>query len=162
MSLPQTFGRAAAALILWLGAHCSYALAQPSYRVNGVNLGSSIFAAPFYERLRCAPSSQFVSFHWCTGLISDRNQPMSITASVLHAPDGKIAYLSRLIDPAPFGPAELETEIERLTKVYGQPPRVIRQFNSVIVTWGAVKLEPIDRPSTQRIAAGQPSGQKDS
>ncbi len=160
MSLPRTFKRAAAALIPLTGALCGEALAQSSYRVNGVNLGSSIFDAPFYEKLRCAPSSHFVPFRWCTGLIGDRNQPLSITASVLHAPDGKIAYLSRLIDPAPFGPAELDTEIERLTKVYKEPPRVMRQRNSVIVTWGTVELEPLDRLSTQRIAAGQPSEEK--
>jgi hypothetical protein len=144
---------------IWLGSLCSAALAQSPYRVNGINLGDSIYNAPFLSRLKCEPSSQYLSYQWCTGRIDEPNQGLNITASVLHAQDGRTLYLNRFIVPAPFGPPEIDRELQRLTAQYrGQQPRLIRHGNSLIASWGAVTLTPLPPPSIQELAAGRPSG----
>ncbi|WP_114944818.1 hypothetical protein [Microvirga calopogonii] len=149
-----------AGLVIPLGVAFGQAVAQSQYRVNGVPLGGNVVGAPFYTRLTCEPSSQYPSYQWCSGRIDEPKQGVTISASVLHSADGTAAYLSRFVSPAPFGPADLEKEVQRLSTVYGQQGRITRQGNAALVTWGPVRLTPLAPQNMQELAAGRPSGQK--
>ncbi|WP_190847351.1 hypothetical protein [Microvirga sp.] len=69
-----------------------------------------------------------------------------------------MAYISRFITPSPFGPEKMDAEVQRLNKVFGQSPRSMRQGNAAIFVWGGLRLERLDGPSMQAVAAGRPSG----
>ena len=75
--------------------------------------------------------------------------------------DVHFSYTSRLIDPAFFRPNEINGEIERLSKNYGQQPKILMMPpkaglpNGVIVSWGNVALQPLDAEGVQLLAAGR-------
>ncbi|MEJ0093158.1 MAG: serine protease [Methylocella sp.] len=69
--------------------------------------------------------------------------------------------MSRFIEPAFFGPGDVDREIQRLSQRFDagprtlQPPRWWKGSQSIIAYWGDVTLEPLDAEGRARIAAGQ-------
>jgi hypothetical protein len=130
-------------------------------------LGDVVTQKPIYKDFVCKPSEVFQSFNWCTRNTQEdgANGRFSNTLSALLSADGRAYYTLHLIDPAFFGPNEIDNEIKRLSKTYGQQPKILMMPpkaglpNAVIVSWGDVALRLLDAESVQQLlAAGKSPG----
>jgi len=137
---------------------------DPVYAVGGLTLGARVpFDGPAYREYKCGPSDQFDGFTWCQRARQDKERRGAFTAnySILHARDGRIAYLNRVQAPAFFGPDEAEQDIQRYSRQLGEQPRTItmprrQEFShGILAAWGKVALEPLDRESLQRLTEGR-------
>ena len=138
---------------------------RPSvYVVDGLALGGTVQPdSSAYREYQCAPSEQFSGYTWCrkkTDKRSSRGQ-FSSSNSILHSQSGVAHYVNRFLEPAWFSGNEANEDINRLSKKYGQPTRIIpmpRQSsvpNGMIVTWGNVALEPLNSNNLSELAAGR-------
>jgi hypothetical protein len=133
------------------------------YVIQGVRLGDDITQSANYTNFNCSPSDLFQSFTWCIWRQegTDANGKFLSTTSALHSADGRVYYMSRTIEPAVFGPNDINREIDRLSKGYRQQPKVLMMPpkaglpSGVIVSWGDVVLQPLDATSIQLLAAGK-------
>jgi len=137
---------------------------DPVYAVGGLTLGARVaFDSPAYREYKCGPSDQFDGFTWCQRARQDKERRGAFTAtySILHARDGRIAYLNRVQVPAFFGPDEAEQDIQRYSRQIGGQPRTITMPRrpefayGILAAWGKVALEPLDRESLERLTEGR-------
>jgi hypothetical protein len=137
---------------------------DPVYAVSGLTLGARVpFDSPAYREYKCGPSDQFDGFTWCQKARQDKERRGAFTAtySILHARDGRIAYLNRVQVPAFFGPDEAEQDIQRYSRQIGEQPRTVTMprrpefSHGILATWGKVALEPLDRESLERLLEGR-------
>ena len=137
---------------------------RTQYIVDGLALGDMVHPNSFaYREYRCRPSEQFPSFVWCQRNRIERSKfgDVKSTNSILDSPDGTTVYVSRYIDPAFFGPGDVEREIERLSRLFGSAPYILESPKrpsfprGVIAYWGQVVLEPLDAQSLAQLAVGQ-------
>ena len=132
-------------------------------------MGDVVTQKPIYKDFVCKPSEVFQSFNWCTRNTQEdgANGRFSNTLSALLSADGRAYYTLHLIDPAFFGPNEIDNEIKRLSKTYGQQPKILMMPpkaglpNAVIVSWGDVALRLLDAESVQQLLAAGKSPGKD-
>jgi hypothetical protein len=136
----------------------------PVYVVSGLALGTRIrFDSSAYREYRCGPSDQINGFTWCkkTRRGKERRGSFNVTQSILHSPDGRIAYVNRYQAPAFFSPTEAEEDIERYSRQIGERPRVIAMPprpevpHGILAAWGKVVLEPLDIESLKTLAEGK-------
>jgi hypothetical protein len=137
---------------------------DPVYAVGGLTLGARVpFDSAAYREYKCGPSDQFDGFTWCQRIRQDKERrgAFAATYSILHARDGRIAYLNRVQVPAFFGPDEAEQDIQRYSRQLGEQPRTVTmprrpEFSyGTLATWGKVVLEPLDRESLERLLEGR-------
>ena len=137
--------------------------AAQRYLIQGVHLGDDITKSTIYGNFTCSPSDVFQSFTWCVWR-QDGDGPNGNfinTTSALHSSDGRVYYMSRTIDPAVFGPNDINQEIDRLSRHYGQRPNVLTMPakagvpSGIIVSWGNIVLQPLDIDSVQMLGAGK-------
>ena len=133
--------------------------ANGAYAVNDFVLGAK--ALPDGAGLRdyrCGPSEQFDGFTWCQRSRQDRDR--RITSSLLHAADGKIAYLNRQ-EPSSLDGRQIEDEIRSYTRRLGSQARISRLPRraggpeGVLAMWGQVDIEPLDAESISVLADGR-------
>jgi hypothetical protein len=134
------------------------------YSVEGLALGGRVsFDSSVYREYQCAPSEQFEGFIRCQRTRSDREARGQFTSSysILHSPDGTVAYVNRSLTPAFFEGREAQDEIDRLSNKHGATPRVIPlpagsgRPSGFIAVWGDVVLEPLDAASLTELAVGR-------
>ena len=137
---------------------------RTQYIVDGLALGAPVAPkSTTYRQYKCRPSEQFESFIWCQRRRTENGKFGEFTSvnSILHAPDGATAYVSRYIEPAYFAPGDVEREVKRLSQRFGVLPHILqspRRSGSpfgVIAYWGDVTLVPLDARSLAQLAAGQ-------
>ena len=137
---------------------------DPVYAVGGLTLGARVpFDSAAYREYKCGPSDQFDGFTWCQRIRQDKERrgAFAATYSILHARDGRIAYLNRVQVPAFFGPDEAEQDIQRYSRQLGEQPRTVTmprrpEFSyGILAAWGKVVLEPLDRESLERLLEGR-------
>lgn len=147
-------------------------LSQPNggpfkYRVDKVPLGSTIsFETANYKEYQCRPSDQFSGFTWCQKQRTERTSRGEYLSSysLLHTDEGRVYYLNRSLDPAFFDPGEANEDIDRLSRTYGEQPRIISRpqraagMSGVIAYWGDVVLEQLDATAIATIASGRAPG----
>ena len=133
--------------------------ANGSFAVNDFVLGAKVPADGAQVRdYRCGPSEQFDGFTWCQRSRQDRDR--RITSSLLHANDGKIAYLNRQ-EPSSLDGRQIEEEIRSYTRRLGSQPRISRLPRraggpeGVLAMWGQVDIEPLDAESISVLADGR-------
>jgi tetratricopeptide (TPR) repeat protein len=140
------------------------ASSKPGYSVDGLTLGGRVqFDSAAYRQYQCRLSEQFPGFTWCQKSELKRETRGSYTSSVsiLHSSDGTAQYVNRFLEPAFFNGNEANEDIERRSKTYGTPRRVlpIPQGSSVpygmIAVWGDVVLERLDGSNLAQLAAGR-------
>jgi hypothetical protein len=103
--------------------------AQPSsYVVDGLALGGQVqFGSQAYQRYKCGPSDKFPGFTWChEEHTTKRGNEITHSHSILHARNGTAFYVNSYLEPAFFGPNDIQNEINRLSSKFSQQPRVIR------------------------------------
>lgn len=144
------------------------ATGNPSkYKVDKIPLGSAYpLNSANYREYRCRPSDQFAGFTWCQKQRNDRAPRGAYLSSysLLHAGDGRAFYLNRQLEPAFFDPGEVSSDIDRLSRAFGEQPRLISMpermsgITGVIATWGGVTLEPLNSTATAALASGRSPG----
>lgn len=134
------------------------------YIVDGLALGDSV--APLsstYKAYKCRPSEQFAAFVWCQRRRAESGKfgEFSSVNSILHAPNGETAYISRFIEPAYFAKGDIAREFDRLSQRFEISPHVLRSPqrsgnpSGIIAYWGDVTLTPLDGQSLAQLAAGR-------
>jgi hypothetical protein len=135
------------------------ALADSPYAIDSATLGSQFRPERSFE---CSPSDTFAGgFSWCQRRRWERGGHGGFNSfiGVLQARDGAAVYVNRVIEPAYFGPDEMQTEIARLTTRFGERARVMRLPpreglpNAVIAQWGRIELEQLDDAAAAALAA---------
>ena len=138
-------------------------VAESPYVVDGLRLGGHVvIGSPSYLEYRCNPSEQFTGLTWC----QRRRQEISpqgaygSTTTILHSDDGTALYVNRYLEPAFFAGTEGMDDVRRLATKYGEPhyvtaPPVAGAPRTLMVTWGDVSLQPLDRARVADLAAGR-------
>jgi hypothetical protein len=136
----------------------------PIYGVSGLRLGSKVqFDSSDYREYKCGPSDQFDGFTWCqkTRQERDRRGLSNVTYSILHSPDGTVAYVNRFQEPTQFAPNDADLAVRRYSSEFGGgaqikrlPPRPGVPAGT-IATWGKLTLEPVDADSISLLADGK-------
>jgi TonB family protein len=133
------------------------------YVVDGLALGGQVvFESQTYRQYHCTPSEKFPGFTWChkEETKKERQNEILSSNSILHTPDGTAWYVNRYIEPAFFGPSDVQSEIDRLSAKFSERPREMRLpprgglSNAVIDVWGRIELEQIDATEVSTVAAG--------
>ena len=137
------------------------------YKVDKIPLGSIIqFESANYKEYQCRPSDQFSGFTWCQKQRTERapRGAYQSSSSILHTEDGRVFYLNRYLDPAFFDPGEVNADIDRLSRIFGEQPRSIAMpqrtpdRTGVIAYWGDVVLEPLNASETAALTSGRSPG----
>ena len=133
------------------------------YVVDGLALGGRVrLDSDAYRQYQCGPSEKFPGFIWCHKDITRKDGHAEVTHSnsILHAQDGTAWYVNGYIEPAFFGPNDIENEIRRLSARFGEPAHRISMTphnglpNAVIATWGKVELSPISPSDVAIVVSG--------
>jgi ABC transporter substrate binding protein len=70
-------------------------------------------------------------------------------------------YVNRYQEPAFFGASEVNDDIQRYSRKFGESPRITRMPhraglpNGILASWGKVELEPLDNDSIKALAKGR-------
>lgn len=133
------------------------------YVVDGLALGGQVRPnSEAYKKYQCGPSDKFPGFTWCHEEHTTKENGNEIlrSHSILHSKDGTAWYVNGYIEPAFFGPNDVQSEINRLSVKFGQQPRLIRMPlreglpNAVMGVWGAIQLEPLSADELSTLASG--------
>lgn len=133
------------------------------YVVDGLQLGGHVtLGSAAYLAYSCNPSEQFTGLTWCQRNRQERapRGPYRSTETILHSADGTALYINRFLEPAFFAGNEAMEDIRRLAAKHGEPhyvtaPAVPNAPRTLMVTWGEVVLQPLDRAHLAELAAGR-------
>jgi hypothetical protein len=137
------------------------------YKVEKVPLGSILsFDSAAYREYQCKPSDQFPGFTRCEKQRAERvaRGAYLSSSSMVHAEDGRVFYLNRYLEPAFFDPGEVDADISRLSRAFGEQPHSVAMPQraegtvGVIAYWGDVVLEPLNATATASLASGNSAG----
>jgi vacuolar-type H+-ATPase subunit H len=152
-----------ACTILTIGVPGTRAQAA-AYSVDGLALGTRVsFDSAGYKEYQCEPSQQFAELTVCKKSRVERGARGQFTSShtILHTADGTVVYVNRSWEPAFFSTEQAGEEIRRVSRNYGQRPRIITmprgagRPDGTIASWGGVVLEALDASSLNELAAGK-------
>jgi hypothetical protein len=140
------------------------AIAATEYAVDGVAVGTPLnFGSASYREYKCNPSDQFEGLIWCQKTRTEKERRGSYIAaySLLHSKNGNLSYVNRSQEPAFFNPSEAELNIQRYSRKFGEPARILKMPHrsglpdGVIAVWGKITLEPLDQESIKILANGK-------
>lgn len=97
------------------------------YAVDGLSLGERLrFDSEAYQKYRCDPSQKFPGFVWCHRKQQEslKDREILTSNSILHDPAGQAWYVNRYVEPAFFSHAEISQELDRLSALFGEQPRL--------------------------------------
>jgi Caspase domain len=137
---------------------------NPNYVVNGLALGAPIGpladAAAGYA---CHASDDYPGFAWCQSHHAESRKFGSETTwmSVFRSQANAAVEITQAVDPAFFRQGDVDREIQRLSRDFGQQARVIAADlpsggRAVIAAWGAVTLTPLDSATMDALRSGAP------
>ena len=134
-----------------------------AYSVAGMQLGNNVgVGSADYRDYTCAPSEQYAGFTVCQRQQAERSRRrrVSESTSFLHAADGAAVYINQNLDPVAMDEKDAHDEISRLSQSLGKatllPTQAARDLpSSLIASWGAVSLQPLDPARMAELAAGR-------
>jgi hypothetical protein len=142
----------------------SAALAETSpYVVDGQALGTPFQPDnPAYRRYQCGPSGKFPGFTWCHEEHSTKRNGDEVTRShsILDDQNGTAWYFNSYIEPAVFGANDIQDEIDRISRKFGQPARIVQMPprsdlpNAIMAVWGGIKLDKLSVDEVSVVASG--------
>lgn len=148
----------AAGLLFRLVAPLGPALGQTAktelgkYSVDGLSLDGTVHPeSSVYKQYDCEASTQFKGLTVCRRKKTENKAGETITLSttIYHGDDGKVAYVNRFVEPARFEPGEIDGEIGRLSAKYGQKAQLLSMpqrpgvADARIAYWGSLRLVPL-------------------
>jgi tetratricopeptide (TPR) repeat protein len=139
----------------------SLSASESAYSVAGLELGGRVKFDANYKKYECTPSEQFEGFTWCV-LKKQEREPRgsyNVSYSILHSRDGTAFYINRFQEPAFWNDNEINDDLARLSRKFGEQPRILNLPSrrglpeGVIAMWGKVALEELDNASRKTLAA---------
>lgn len=112
-----------------------------------------------YKRYNCRPSEQYVNSTWCSFKEPEHGAQKALT--ILHLANNIATYINKELSPAIFTKAEVDKQIERLSRQFDSPPHIYRSPKrpgfpqGIIVTWGEVQLQQLNRDDLAMLAEGK-------
>jgi len=136
------------------------------FEVEDMALGAKVTTDDLRSgAFQCNASEQFSGLTWCQHAGRERvsrRRYQSTLVSILHTDDKRAAYVNRVAEPVTFkGKAGLTAAVARLTKEFGQKPKLLEVPDkdgvpdALIATWGSLQLEPLDPDSIATLAGGE-------
>jgi hypothetical protein len=137
---------------------------NPNFVVNGLALGAPFGAPPDAAvGYACHASDDYPGFAWCQWRHAETRKfgPETVWMSVFRSGNNAAVEITQAVDPAFFRQGDVEREIQRLSRDFGQQARVIAVDlpaggRAVIAVWGAVTLTPLDSPTLDALRRGAP------
>ncbi len=137
---------------------------NPNFVVNGLALGAS-FGAPAEAAAgyACHASDDYPGFAWCQSHHAETRRfgAETIWMSVFRSQTNAAVEITQAVDPAFFRQGDVEREIQRLSRDFGQQARVVAVDlpsggRAVIAAWGTVTLTPLDPTTLDALRRGAP------
>jgi tetratricopeptide (TPR) repeat protein len=92
---------------------------------SGLSLGGRVSPqSKEYQEYQCTPSEQFEDVTWCNKQRFEKESRGLYRSSytIAHSREGTIYYLNRALEPAFFNAGEVDADIERLSRKFGEQP----------------------------------------
>jgi Caspase domain len=137
---------------------------SPNYVVNGLVLGAPLGPpADSAGGYVCRASDDYPGFSWCQSHHPESRKfgPEMVWMSVFRSQTNATVEITQAVDPAFFRQGDVEREIQRISRDFGQQARVITADlpsggHVVIAAWGAVTLTPLDSATMDALRSGAP------
>jgi hypothetical protein len=137
---------------------------SPNYVVNGLVLGAPLGPpADSVGGYVCRASDDYPGFSWCQSHHPESRKfgPEMVWMSVFRSQTNATVEITQAVDPAFFRQGDVEREIQRISRDFGQQARVITADlpsggHVVIAAWGAVTLTPLDSAIMDALRSGAP------
>ena len=137
---------------------------NPNFVVNGLALGAPFGAPPDAAvGYACHASDDYPGFAWCQWRHAETRKfgPETVWMSVFRSGNNAAVEITQAVDPAFFRQGDVEREIQRPSRDFGQQARVIAVDlpaggRAVIAVWGAITLTPLDSPTLDALRRGAP------
>ena len=141
--------------------------AGPSSRdfiVDGLALGLAVYPeSAIYKAYKCHPSEDFAGFTWCTHDHERTGKFGAFTSSVmlLHSSSNRVVFITEGIVPAFFAPGDIDREIARISKGFGQEAMTLTADvkpglpHAILAAWGDVTLTPLDETALDALRRGE-------
>lgn len=136
--------------------------ANSKFVIDGLTLGSTVLPQQQGNKYACHASEEFAGFTWCATHRSEGGKygPETIWVSVLQSSTNEIVYITQSIEPAFFASSDIDNEIRRLSRDFGEEGKVLTAssqsggWRGVIASWGAVTLERLDESTMDALRRG--------
>ena len=137
---------------------------NPNFVVDGLALGGAVNPdSAVYKSCTCRPSDDFTGFTWCAfhHAATSKSSPYTSWVTILHSSANKIAFVTQAIVPAFFQPGDVDREIQRLSRDFGQSARIFKADprpgvpHAILAAWGAVTLNPLDEAAVDALRRGE-------
>jgi hypothetical protein len=137
---------------------------NPNFVVDGLALGGAVNpGSAAYKDYTCEPSHDFTGFTWCARYRerSGKVGPYASRVAILHSAGNRVVFITQAITPAFFAPGDVDREIARISKGFGQAVQVLTADakpdlpHAVLATWGAVTLTPLDEAAMDALRRGE-------
>ncbi len=136
---------------------------NPNFVINGFALGGAVNPdSAAYKAYACRPSVDFGGFTWCSTHHDAMGKfgPYTSWVTILHSDANKVAFITEAITPAFFQAGDVDREIQRLSRGFGQAQILNADSrpsvpHAVLATWGAVTLTPLDEATMDALRRGK-------
>ena len=136
---------------------------HPNFAVDGLALGGAVNPdSAAYKAYACRPSVGFGGFTWCSTHHDAMGKfgPYTSWVTILYSDANKVAFITQVIKPAFFQAGDVDREIQRLSRGFGQA-QVLNADprpgvpHTVLPAWGAVTLSPLDEDAMDALRRGE-------
>lgn len=132
------------------------------YVVEGFSLGDGVFQNPAYRSYSCKPSDTYAGLTWCQRIQQRGPNNGILSSTVMHKTgDGTAVYLMANIAPITISRQGIQKEIEELSREMNNRPATVKWLperrglpTSLIVMWGAIKVEELNTEAIAIVATG--------
>ncbi len=136
---------------------------NPNFVVDGLSLGGEVYPdSAVYKSYSCQASVDFAGFTWCAVHHTEEGKfgPYTSSVTILHSSDKKVAFITQATVPAFFRPGDVDREIRRLSRGFGQAQILNADPrpgvpHAVLAAWGAVTLTPLDEAAMEALRRGE-------
>jgi hypothetical protein len=137
---------------------------NPNFVVDGLALGGVVYpGSAVYKDYTCEPSHDFAGFTWCARYRerSGKIGPYASRVAILHSAGNRVVFITQSIAPAFFAPGDVDREIARISKGFGQAATILTAdakpdfSHAILATWGTVTLTPLDEAAMDALHRGE-------
>ena len=137
---------------------------RSDYIVDNLALGDAVYPeGAVYKSYACRRSQDFSGFVWCARHRERSGKFGSYTSwvSLLHSSSNRVVFITEEVEPAFFAPGDVDREIERLSKGFGQAAHtfpakdILGLPHAILATWGDVTLTPLDESAIEALRRGE-------
>ncbi len=134
------------------------------FAIEGLQVGGYVVPdSPAYKAFKCRPSGDFAGFQWCGRhrSLNSANPPYDEYMTIFHSSANQATLLLQDIIPAYFPSGDVDREIQRLSKRFGQAAHLYNAEprpeapHALLAVWGDVVLTPLDSQSREALRNGE-------